>query len=144
MHTKQLQKIHQKQLKSNVDFYTSQGIHVFFKDRIDNQKVDVEGVIASVESKIPAHLVSEIEMIIVGWFKEFEERNINAFYDSGTIYISNIQDDNEDFFDDIVHELSHAIESMQTKRLKKNFCAKESTFTIYCGHAALRRQNHFS
>lgn len=110
MHTKQLQKIHQKQLKSNVDFYTSQGIHVFFKDRIDNQKVDVEEVIASVESKIPAHLVSEIEMIIVGWFKEFEERNINAFYDSGTIYISNIQDDNEDFFDDIVHELSHAIE----------------------------------
>ena len=49
-------------------------------------------------------------MIIVGWFEEFEERNINAFYDSGAVYISNLQDDQEDMFDDIVHEIAHSVE----------------------------------
>ena len=35
-------------------------------------------------------------MIIVGWFEEFEERKLNAFYKDGTLHISNTQDDEED------------------------------------------------
>ena len=87
---------------------TSTGLHVFFKDPIDN--VDVEKVVSKVESAIPAHLLSEVEMIIIGWFDEFEERSLNAFYDSGTLYISNIQDDFMDMYDDIIHEISHSLE----------------------------------
>jgi hypothetical protein len=86
--------LHNKQkqlLEQQTDFYTSTGLHVFFKDPLNN--VDVEKVISKVESNIPPHLMSEIEMIIVGWFDEFEERSLNAFYDGGTLYISNIQDD---------------------------------------------------
>jgi Mlc titration factor MtfA (ptsG expression regulator) len=75
------------------------------------EDIDVEKVIASVESKIPTHLLSEIEMIIFGHFQEFEERSLNAFYDSGTLYISNLQDDEEDLYDDIVHEISHSLEN---------------------------------
>ena len=111
MHIKQLQKIHNSRLKNNIDFYTPGGIHVFYKNKIDNPDVDMEKVLARVESSVPPHLFGEIEMVIVGWFKEFEERDINAFYDSGTVYISNIQDNNEDVFDDIIHELAHAIEA---------------------------------
>jgi len=59
---------------------------------------------------LPLHLLSEIEMIIFGWFDEFEERSINAFYDGGTLYVSNIQDDFIDLYDDIVHEISHSLE----------------------------------
>ena len=81
----------QQQLtEQQADFYTSSGLHVFFKDPVEN--VDVEKVISKVESILPIHLLSEIEMIIFGWFDEFEERNLNAFYDGGTLYISNIQD----------------------------------------------------
>jgi hypothetical protein len=97
-------------LQKNSDFYTPNGIHVFFKDNISTNNVDVENVVAKIESKIPPHLTSEIEMIIVGWFDEFEEREINAFYDSGTICITNIQDNEEDMFDDIVHEIAHSME----------------------------------
>ena len=61
------------------DFYTSSGLHVFFKDPVEN--VDVEKVISKVERDVPDHLLTEIEMIIFGWFDEFEERSINAFYD---------------------------------------------------------------
>ena len=35
-------------------------------------------------------------MIVVGWFDEFEERSLNAFYKDGILHISNIQDNEED------------------------------------------------
>jgi hypothetical protein len=99
----------QKQIvEQQTDFYTSTGLHVFFKEPVEN--VDVEKVISKVESVLPLHLLSEIEMIIFGWFDEFEERSINAFYDGGTLYVSNIQDDFIDLYDDIVHEISHSLE----------------------------------
>tara|TARA_R100000152_G_C6718291_1_gene144694 strand:- start:21 stop:674 length:654 start_codon:yes stop_codon:yes gene_type:complete len=95
-------------LEQQTDFYTSTGLHVFFKDPVEN--VDVEKVIAKVEKSIPLHLLEEVEMIIFGWFDEFEERSLNAFYDGGTLYISNIQDDFADLYDDIIHEISHSLE----------------------------------
>jgi len=99
-------------LKNNIqDFYTPGGIHVYFKDKLANDEVDVESVVAKVEQTIPDHLLSEVEMIIVGWFQEFEDREINAFYKDGTLCISHFQDDNEDMYDDIIHEISHSIEA---------------------------------
>ena len=92
------------------DFYTPVGIHVYFKDAMDNNQIDVERVVGQVEDILPSHLLSEVEMIIVGWFEEFERRSINAFYDSGTLYVSNLQDNEEDMIDDLVHETSHSIE----------------------------------
>jgi len=102
----------QRQLKNNIqDFYTPGGIHVYFKDKLTNDEVDVESIVAKVEKVIPEHLRSEVEMIIVGWFQEFEDREINAFYKDGTLCISHLQDDNEDMYDDIIHEISHSIEA---------------------------------
>ena len=102
----------QRQLKNNIrDFYTPGGIHVYFKDKLANDQVDVEGIVAKVEKTIPEHLRSEVEMIIVGWFQEFEDREINAFYKDGTLCISHLQDNNEDMYDDIIHEISHSIEA---------------------------------
>jgi len=105
--------IHQRQsqlLESVKDFYTSSGIHVFFKDQVQNKDIDVERLINKIESKIPAHLLEEVEMIIFGWFEEFEERSLNAFYDGGTLYVSHIQDDEADMYDDLIHEISHSLE----------------------------------
>ena len=103
--------IYQKQIRlieQQTDFYTSTGLHIFFKEPVEN--IDVEKVISKVESIIPIHLLSEIEMIIFGWFDEFEERSLNAFYDGGTLYISNIQNDFMDLYDDLIHEISHSLE----------------------------------
>ena len=66
----------QKLLEQQTDFYTSTGLHVFFKDPVKN--IDVESVIEKVESNVPEHLLSEVEMIIFGWFEEFEERSIKC------------------------------------------------------------------
>ena len=102
----------QKQLQEmRSDFYTARGTHVYFKDSLDNDEIDVERVIAKIEGMLPEHLLSELEMVIIGWFDEFEDRNINAFYKDGTVHISNIQDDENDMIDDIVHEIAHSLES---------------------------------
>ena len=95
---------------NRVDFYTPTGLHVFFKDQLIDDTIDVEAAVAKFESFMPRHLLSCIEMVIFGDFEEFHERGINAFYDSGTVYISNVQDDINDILDDLIHELSHAVE----------------------------------
>ena len=131
MHINHLIEKQQKLQQKNTDFYTGTGIHVYFKEPPASD-IDVESVIAKIESKIPVHLLEEIEMIIVGGFDEFEERDINAFYDSGTVYVSNLQDDNKDLYDDIVHEIAHSIESPHgyylygDEKIKKEFLAKRA------------------
>ena len=71
----------QKRINEQVsNFYTPTGIHVYFKDHLYNDKVDVEKVISRLESLVPSQLLGEVEMIIIGHFDEFEERSINAFF----------------------------------------------------------------
>jgi len=102
----------QKKLQETVsNFYTSTGIHVYFKDPLLNDEINIESVISKVEENIPTHLLSEVEMIIIGWFEEFEERKLNAFYRDGTLHISNAQADEEDMYDDVVHEVAHSLET---------------------------------
>ncbi len=104
-----LDRIKEKQNRI-IDFYTPMGTHVYFKDQMLNDAIDVEAAVARYESAMPRHLLSCVEMIVFGEFDEFHERGINAFYDANTIFISNLQDDEADIFDDLVHELSHGIE----------------------------------
>ncbi len=110
MHIKHLEKMQHKIQNQTTDFYTSRGLHVYFKDSLQNDSIDFDSVISKVESLLPSHLTSEVEMLVVGQFDEFEENDFNAFYDSGAIYVSNIQDDVDDMVDDIVHEYAHSLE----------------------------------
>jgi len=99
----------QKQLKSkSMDFYTPTGLHVYMQQPVDG--VDVEEVIHKMETVLPQHFRDEIEMIIFGWFDEFEERNINAFYNDNAIYVSHLQNDAADLYDDLIHEIAHSLE----------------------------------
>jgi len=100
----------QKMLDESNNFYTPSGIHVFTKDQMLNNSVDLDSVIANLESKLPDHIRDGVEMIIIGHFEEFDERGINAFYKDGALYVSNIQDDNEDLLDDLIHETAHSVE----------------------------------
>ena len=100
----------QKMFEETNNFYTSNGIHVYTKDKMMNDLVDLEMVVSELESKIPEHLRDGIEMIMVGHFGEFDERDINAFYKDGALYVSNIQTDNDDLLDDLVHETAHSVE----------------------------------
>ena len=73
MHTTDLQRSLRNKTQQMVDFYTPRGLHVYFKDPLSDN-VDFEKVISKVESLVPAHLMSEVEMVVVGQFDEFAER----------------------------------------------------------------------
>jgi hypothetical protein len=102
----------QKKNQQKSDFYTSSGLHVYYKEPITNEDIDTEAVIAKVESTLPEHLRMGVEMIIFGHFDEFDDRTINAFYDGATLYISNVQENDADLYDDIIHEYSHSLEEL--------------------------------
>ena len=121
----------QKRINEKLNnFYTSTGIHVYVKDPFLHDSVDIERVVDRIENSMPTHLLSEVEMIVVGWFDEFEERAINAFYKDGILHISNIQQDEDDIFDDVIHEIAHSLESPNglhiygDQRVRNEFLAK--------------------
>jgi len=124
-----LKESYQRNLNSVNDFYTSNGLHVYVKDPVSNG-VDPEVVISKLESVLPPHLFSEVEMVAIGHFKEFEERKINAFYSDGCLYISNEQDNEADLIDDLIHEMSHSLEESYgyeiygDKQLEEEFLQK--------------------
>ena len=98
-----------KNRKNNKEFKIFFDVPVFVKDPLP-EHVDILNVLSQVEEKIPPYLTSKIEVVYVGQFREFEEKDINAMYRDGAIYVTNEQDDDEDMIDDILHEVAHAVE----------------------------------
>ena len=125
-----LKKKQQKLQSKNTDFYTSLGLHVYIKDAIVDDSIDIERVIAQVEEILPSSFLSEVEMILVGDFDEFRDRQISAAYKDGALYISNVQADENDMVDDIIHEISHSLEEpygydlYYDEKLKNEFLQK--------------------
>ena len=89
--------------------YTMFGIEVNVINPLPDD-VDFSAVIEFLQDTIPEHFVYNIDVVYVGDFDFMKEREINALYRDGAIYISNDQDNEQDMIDDIVHEIGHALE----------------------------------
>jgi hypothetical protein len=117
--------IHEEQ---NVFLHNS--VPVYVKDPLLNDGISLSSVIAKVSQFVPQFFVHGLDSIYVGDFEQFRERGINAFYDDGSLYISNVQDDEDDMIDDIVHEIAHHVEENHGMdiygdgRLEKEFLGK--------------------
>ena len=61
---------------------------LFFLDGHSN----ITQVIKMVEKNVPSHLASEVDVVYVGDFEEFDEKRFNAAYQDGAIYVINVQD----------------------------------------------------
>jgi len=87
-------------------------IPIYIKDDVifTDNKSSLQDVIEIVQNSIPSFLVSNVDVIYIGDFSHFEERETNAAYKDGAIYVINIQDNAEDMADDIVHEIAHSVE----------------------------------
>ena len=121
-----------KSLKERKERFLLNRILVFEKDPLPKE-INLDFILSFLEKKIPKHVFDGIDIFYIGEFPEMFERNINAMYKDGAIYISNIQDDDEDIVDDIVHELAHNLEKNFSKEiyfddsLEKEFLAKRKT-----------------
>jgi len=115
-----------KKLKTH---YTMKGIDIYIKDMLPDS-INPDDVFGFISKRIPTHFLSMVDIIYVGDFEIFKEKEVNAIYDDGAIYISNDQDDISDIIDDVVHEIAHAVEKKyinylySDQTLKKEFLAK--------------------
>jgi len=111
------------------DVYNLSGVDVYIKDKLP-EEIDPDFVFNYISSRIPFHLARNIDIIYVGQFPEMKEREINAYYEDGAIYVTNKQDEDIDMIDDIIHELAHAVERNNEEivygsgRLQSEFKAK--------------------
>ena len=81
------------------------------------ENVNILEVIEILEDKIPRFLVTPVDAMYVGTFKEFKEKQINAMYRDGAIYVSSDQDNVSDMVDDIIHEVAHATEEINSREI---------------------------
>jgi hypothetical protein len=100
-----------KVMKERKEFSLFGTINVFIKDPLP-EGVDMTNVIMDLEDTIPPHLLYEVETVLVGQFKDLNDRGIRAAYMDGGIYVTNQQPSDEQLFEDIVHEVAHSVEKM--------------------------------
>jgi hypothetical protein len=98
-----------KKSKTLKDHYKLHDIDVFIKDKFTTD-LDFDFCLRQVASKIPSYLLSGIDIIYVGQFDFLNKREISAIYDKGAIYVTNVQEDEQDIIEDIIHEISHSLE----------------------------------
>ena len=91
--------------------YRIHGTDVFVKDSLPDN-IDMKKVTRQVEYLVPLNLFKNIDVIYIGQFDEFKERNINAFFADRALYITNHQSDYNDLVDDIIHEMAHSTEEL--------------------------------
>ena len=83
--------------------------HIIIKDPLTSN-VAIREVFKNINNLLPSKYTSLIDVVYIGDFSFLREREVNALYMDGAIYLSNQQDDANDLKDDIVHEISHAVE----------------------------------
>jgi len=86
-------------------------VPIIIQDRLKVENdFNISDLVKNLESLLPIIFKSIIKSIIILDSPVFDEREVNAFYQDSTLYISNEQDDLNDIIDDIVHEFAHALE----------------------------------
>ena len=89
--------------------YRVGAFQVLVKDPITSD-IDIQDIFNEVNNLLPNEYLNLLDIVYIGDFSFLREREANALYMDGAIYISNEQDDGEDLKDDIIHEISHSVE----------------------------------
>jgi len=109
-----IQKSSSNTLKNRQEFYMLSGnVPVYILDKLPSS-IDLNKIIKELEKNIPFPILNLIEGIYVGDFEELKERNIQAMFKDGVIYLSSFKDmdfaSEELITRNICHELAHALE----------------------------------
>jgi len=98
---------------SSVREYSAYGgtVHVVVKDPLPSD-ISLNSVLQNLEKVIPSHFWYNCDSIMIGQFDELNNREVQAVYLDGAIYITNEQENEKDLFDDVLHEVAHVVEEM--------------------------------
>jgi hypothetical protein len=127
-----IKRSHKRVLKENKERYLH-GKLVYIQNPLP-ENVYLDYVIDFVEKRIPLHLMHLVDSVFVGDYKFLKDRDINASYTDGAIYVTNQQTNEDDMIDDIVHEVAHSVEKLAGAELyfdgllEREFLGKRNRF----------------
>ncbi len=90
-------------------YYLMGEIPVWSEDPLP-EHINLRAVLDKIEEMMPAAYFRYVDAVKIGTFPEMIDRELNAMYSEGVLYISNFQASEEDMYDDIIHEMAHAVE----------------------------------
>jgi len=90
-------------------YYLNSEIPVWSEDPLP-EYINLRAVLDKIEQMMPSAYFRYIDAVKIGTFPEMIDRELNAMYKDGVLYISNFQASEEDMYDDIIHELAHAVD----------------------------------
>lgn len=76
------------------------------------QEIDLNRVCRTIESRLPIHLTTELDVIYIGQFPQLKARNVESAYMNGAIFLSNLIVDEDTFLKSIIHEIAHNVENI--------------------------------
>ena len=82
---------------------------IIIKDPL-TANINIRDLFNNINALLPKKYTSLVDIIYIGDFTFLNKQEVNALYMDGAIYISNQQDNTDDLKDDVVHEISHAVE----------------------------------
>ena len=108
-------------MKSNREFikkrseklFSIKSVQVSIKDPLPGD-LSAKSIISRALEKIPKHLLTNLDVIYIGQFKELAKRELHALYKDASIFASNEHSSEESMIDDIVHEVAHSVEETFT------------------------------
>ena len=107
--------------------YNFSSFQVFIKDELPKD-IDVKKVFEKTFSSLPKHFLNLVDVAYIGDFSFFKDRDVNAAFIDGALYITNQQDDNSDMLDDVIHEISHAVEKKYSQEIYEDQKIKNEYF----------------
>jgi uncharacterized protein YeaC (DUF1315 family) len=90
-------------------YYLNNEIPVWSEEPLP-EYINLRAVLDKIEKMMPAAYFRYVDAVKIGTFPEMIDRELNAMYNDGVLYISNFQASEEDMYDDIIHEMAHAVE----------------------------------
>jgi hypothetical protein len=114
--------------------FTVNNIEVFIKDGFLNKDIDFKRTVTKTLERIPSHLYNNVDSIYVGQFDFLKSMKMSASYQDSAIFLSNEQEDEQDIYDDIIHEIGHAVEETYSsfvyadRLIEKEFLLKRKRF----------------
>ena len=108
--------------------YKMHDVDIFIKDPLPDH-INVNFVFSTISKRVPSHLLSGIDIIYVGQFDVFKEKEVNAVYQDGAIYVTNEQSNEMDMIDDLIHEVAHSAEERFTEKIYSDNTIKTEFLT---------------
>ena len=120
--------------KKKLNQYNIHGKPFVFIEPFKND-INLDYIKKTIETLTPDFFFDNVDSFLVGYADEFfkGDREYNAMFKDGAIYLSPDQDNEKDLLDDILHELAHAVEKRNEEeiygdgRLEREFLAKRNT-----------------